>query len=67
MLEVLRENESPLPNHEVILNLLMHGNAYYVFFGHHYENANDDELRHYVDESEIECLDVNNFLLQRLQ
>ena len=62
MLEVLRENESHLPNHEVILNLSMHENAYYVFFYHHYENANDDELRHYVDESVSECLDVKNFL-----
>ena len=43
------------------------GNAYYVFFCHHYENANDDELRHYVDESVSEYLDVKNFLSQRIQ
>ena len=67
MQEVLRENESHLPNHEVIPNLSMHENVYYVFWSHHYENANDDELRHYVDESESECLDVKNFLSQRLQ
>ena len=62
MLEVLQENESHLPTHEVNLNLSMHANAYYVFFDHHYENANDDEPRHYVDERESECLDVKNFL-----
>ena len=67
MLEELRENESHLLNHEVILVLSMHENAYYVFFGLHYENANDDELHHYVDESESEGLDVKNFLLQRIQ
>ena len=65
MLEVLQENESPLPNHEVILDLSMHENAY--FFCHHYENVNDDELPHYVDERESECLDVKNFLSQRFQ
>ena len=59
-------NENHLLCHEVILNLSMHDNAYYVF-GHHYENANDDELRHYVDESESECLNVKNFLSQKIQ
>ena len=67
MLEVLREYEIHLPNHVVILNLSMHENAYYVFFDHHYENANDGELSHYADESESECLDVKNFLSQKLQ
>ena len=67
MLEELRENESHLPNHVVVLNQSMHENAYYSFLGLHYENANDDALRHYVDENENECLNVKNFLLQRLQ
>ena len=43
----------------------MHGNAYYVFFVLYYENANDDEQLHYVDENENVCLNLQNFLPQK--
>ena len=65
MPEVLREYESHLLNHEVLLNLSMYGNVYYVLFGLYYENVDDDELLHYVDESESVCLNLANFLSQR--
>ena len=62
MLEELLKNENHLLSHEVGLNLSMHENVYYVFFELYYENVNDDELIHHVDENESGHLIVKNFL-----